>query len=70
MSLNATSVELTDGLKTLSEVWEATRAVWTDGVAQEFESRYWRPLEGQTQDAVSAIERVAVLLAQVKRECT
>ena len=33
MSLNAASVELADGMKTLNAVWEETRAVWTDGVA-------------------------------------
>ena len=70
MSLNAASVELTDGIKTLAEIWEATRAVWTDGVALDFEQRFWRPLEAQSHDAVSAIDRLAVLIAQVRRDCT
>ncbi len=70
MSLNAASVELTDGIKTLSEIWESTRVLWTDGVAQEFEQRYWRPLEGQTTDAVAAMDRLAILISQVRRDCT
>ena len=70
MSLNAASVELTDGLKTLGEIWEETRAVWTDGVAAEFESRFWVPLAAQTNDAVNAIDRLGTLMAQVRRDCT
>ncbi|HVS37127.1 MAG TPA: hypothetical protein VMS17_16315 [Gemmataceae bacterium] len=70
MSLNASSVELTDGIKTLAELWEATRAVWTDGVALDFEQRFWRPLEGHSNDAVNAIDRLALLVAQVRRDCS
>ena len=70
MSLTAAAVELTDGIKTVGEIWEATRVVWTDGVAQDFEQRFWRPLEDQTNDAVNAIDRLAVLIAQVRRNCS
>lgn len=70
MSLKASAVELTDGLKSLAEVWDATRAVWTDGVAEEFEERFWRPLVGQNNDAVTAMDRLSTLLAQVRRDCT
>ncbi len=70
MSLNAASIELTDGMKTLGAVWDETRAVWTDGVAKDFEERFWLPLEAQTRDAVGAIDRLATLLAQVRRDCT
>jgi hypothetical protein len=70
MSLNSASVELTDGMKTLGAVWDETRAVWDDAVAQDFEQRFWTPLQAQTSDAVGAIDRLAVVLAQVRRECT
>lgn len=70
MSLNAASVELADGMKTLGAVWEETRAVWDDGVARDFEERFWLPLDAQTRDAVGAIDRLAALLAQVRRDCT
>jgi hypothetical protein len=70
VSLTAASVELTDGLKTLGEVWDATRVVWTDGVALEFEHRFWQPLVAHTNDAVNAMDRLSTLLAQVRRDCT
>ena len=70
MSLTAAAVELTDGIKTLAEIWDETRAVWMDGVAQDFEQRFWRPLEGMTHDAVNAVDRLAILIAQVRRDCT
>jgi hypothetical protein len=69
MSLNSASVELTDGMKTLGGVWDETRAVWDDAVALDFEQRFWTPLEAQTGDAVGAMDRLAVVLAQVRREC-
>ena len=70
MSLNSASVELTDGIKTLGAVWDETRAGWTDAVAEDFEQRFWLPLQAQTDDAVGAIDRLAVVLAQVRRECS
>ena len=70
MSLSSASIELTDGMKTLGAVWDETRAVWDDAVARDFEERFWKPLEAQTGDAVGAIDRLAVVLSQVRRECT
>jgi hypothetical protein len=70
MSLNSASVELTDGIKTLGAVWDEARAGWTDAIAEDFEQRFWIPLQAQTSDAVGAIDRLAVVLAQVRRECT
>jgi hypothetical protein len=70
MSLNAASVELVDGIQTLGERWEDTRTVWTDAVAQDFEKRFWTPLEAYTNDAVGAIDRLSTLIVQVRRDCT
>ena len=71
MSLNAAAVEQTDGVNTAGAVWAETRAVWTDGVAQDFEDRFWNPLEAQTRDAVGAIDRLATLLAKAAQgDCT
>ena len=54
MSLTAASVELTDGMKTLGAVWEETRAVWTDGVAQDFEAAFLAPVGGADATTPSA----------------
>jgi hypothetical protein len=70
MSLNSASVELTDGIKTLGAVWDEARAGWTDAIAEDFEQRFWILFQAQTSDAVGAIDRLAVVLAQVRRECT
>jgi hypothetical protein len=70
MSLNSASVELTDGMKTLGTVWDETRAGWTDPIALDFEQRFWTPLEAQTGDAVGAMDRLAVVLARVRSDCS
>jgi hypothetical protein len=70
MSLNSASVELTDGMKTLGAVWDEARTGWTDAIAEDFEQRFWTPLQAQTSDAVGAIDRLATVLMQVRRECS
>jgi hypothetical protein len=70
MSLNSASVELTDGMKTLGTVWDEARTGWTDAIAEDFEQRFWTPLQAQTSDAVGAIDRLATVLMQVRRECS
>ncbi len=69
MSLSSSSIELTDGMKTLGAVWDEARMGWTDAIAEDFEQRFWTPLQAQTGDAVGAIDRLATILMQVRREC-
>jgi hypothetical protein len=68
MSLKAASVELAANLKALEEAWRDTRAVWADGVAQEFEERYWELLVADVRDALGAIDRLSAVLARARRD--
>jgi hypothetical protein len=69
MSLNAGWVELNDALKNLRALFEETREVWDDGVARDFEEKFWQPLDSQAKAALQAIDRLAPVLARARREC-
>jgi hypothetical protein len=70
MSLTTTSMSLADGLKTAATLWEDARAGWDDPVAQAFEDNYWLPLKNQVESALSALDRLAPILARARQECS
>jgi hypothetical protein len=70
VSLVSASAELGQGLKVAREVWEETRAVWQDAVAEDFEKREWTPLADQVAAVAEAIDRLAPVLARMYRECS
>jgi hypothetical protein len=70
VSLISASGELGQGLKVAREVWEDTRAVWKDAVAEDFEKRHWTPMADQVAAVTDAIDRLAPILARMYRDCT
>jgi hypothetical protein len=68
--LTAGSLELSAALKNLRVLWEQTQTAWDDIVRHDFEANYWAPLEGQLMSVLRAMERLAPVLAQVRRECS
>lgn len=70
MSLTTTSISLADGLKTAGTLWEEARAGWDDPVSQAFEANYWLPLKTQVESALSALDRLAPILARAREECS
>jgi hypothetical protein len=70
MSLTTTSISLADGLKTAATHWEEARAGWDDPIAQAFEDNYWLPLKNQVEAALTALDRLAPILARAQEECS
>lgn len=70
MSLTTASIELADGLKTVTTLWEEVRAGWDDPVGRDFESNYWLPLKTQVESTLTALERLAPILARARQECS
>jgi hypothetical protein len=70
MSLNTASVSLTDGLKTVSQLWDETRLGWDDAVRRDFESAYWEPLREAVESTLKAIDHLAPILARAQKECS
>ncbi|MGB0383840.1 MAG: hypothetical protein ACPGWR_03370 [Ardenticatenaceae bacterium] len=67
MALNTPLAQLNTAHKRLNQRWEATKSVWNDSVQQDFEKRYFQPLERQTQATLKEMERLAQVIAKARR---
>jgi hypothetical protein len=70
VNLSASWIELNDALKNMRILWEETKTGWNDPVSQEFEERYWIPLDNQVVATLRAMDRLAPILARAQRECS
>jgi hypothetical protein len=70
VNLSASWIELNDALKNMRILWSETKSGWDDPVSQEFEERYWVPLENQVVATLRAMDRLAPILARAQRECS
>lgn len=70
MSLNASALELANGLKAARQVWERARESWNDAVARDFEAGTWDVLDAGLRAAIGAMDRLAPILERARRECS
>jgi hypothetical protein len=70
MSLTTASISLADGLKTTGTLWEEARSGWDDPVSRDFENNYWLPLKNQVEATLSALDRLAPILARALHDCS
>jgi len=70
MHLTTSAMELNAALKTLRLRWEETRQGWSDAVSRDFETNHWETLETRVVAALRAMDRLAPILMQAKRECS
>ena len=61
--------QLGRALKDLNRHWLEAKGSWDDAASSAFESRFLVSLEQDLRKAVSAMDQMAVLLAQVDRDC-
>jgi hypothetical protein len=57
-------------IKELGDKWSDTKLDWDDVVSHNFESKFLTPLEVDLRNATGAMDHMAQLLAQIKRDCT
>lgn len=60
---------LAKALKELMLRWQEAKSGWDDSVADEMESEFIVPLEMDLRSAVGAMDQMAGVLAQVRRDC-
>lgn len=70
MSLNASALELANGLKGARQVWDRARENWNDAVARDFEANTWDVLDAGIRAAIQAMDRLAPILERARRECS
>jgi hypothetical protein len=69
MTLSTGRSKLVDALKVLTVRWETARDGWDDLAGREFEDSHVEPIAPQVQAAVRAIDRLAVVISQMRHEC-
>jgi hypothetical protein len=69
MTLTTGRAKLIDALKVLTVRWEAARDGWDDLAGRDFEKKHVEPIAPLVQGAVRAIDRLAVVISQMRHEC-
>jgi hypothetical protein len=60
--------QLGKAMKELMQKWAETKGYWQDSVARQFESERLGQLEHDAKSAMTAMDHMAVLLQQAKRD--
>jgi hypothetical protein len=67
--LNTGSARLSLALEVLQKANAAAADQWNDLTNQQFQDKYYRPLEPKARRALDAIRRLGELLRKAEREC-
>jgi hypothetical protein len=69
MGLQESRGKISRSLQDLMAIWSSTTVHWSDANSQAFEAKYLKPVEMDVRVAASAMDEMAALLTQIKREC-
>jgi len=69
MSLRVAEKQLRDAHAKLSVRWSDASARWADATSERFRRDYLEPAEPRLRRASTAMERMAMVVAQVRSEC-
>ena len=61
--------QLAKALTNLNLRWVEAKGSWDDAVSRQFEENFMVPLEMDMKNAASAMDHMASVLAQVRRDC-
>ncbi|HZL38101.1 MAG TPA: hypothetical protein VFC78_22485 [Tepidisphaeraceae bacterium] len=61
--------QIAKGVKDLLNRWYETKSEWDDPMSQQIEKDYLVPLEIDLRSAVGAMEHIAHVLSQIRRDC-
>jgi hypothetical protein len=70
MHLTTCAMELNAALKNLRLLWEETKSGWHDAVRRDFEAQHWENVETRVVAALRAMDRLAPIMMQARRECS
>jgi hypothetical protein len=56
-------------MKELDDKWAQTKMDWDDVVSENFEKKFLDPLEADLRNATGAMDHMAQLLSQIRRDC-
>ena len=61
--------QLGKAMKDLATRWGDTKIQWDDPVSHHLESEFLVPLEIDVRNTLAAMDQMAIILAQVQRDC-
>jgi hypothetical protein len=61
--------QLARAMKDLTNRWLETKSTWQDATSAAFEKEHLVTLESDLRQAISAMEHMANIINQVKRDC-
>ena len=67
--LSGGAAQLSDAFDSLRVAWAETATRWDDPTSRRLYKERLEPLEPTTRSALSAIQRLAEVLAKAEREC-
>src|SRR5262249_39675183 len=70
VKVDASRGKLYDAQKVTRSRWDQVSEAWSDQVKAEFEEQTWRPLDQLASDGLRAIDRLAQILTECRRECS
>jgi hypothetical protein len=69
MGMSEGRARLGKSVKELMMRWAETKSHWNDAASKAFEGRFITPVELDSRQAVSAMDGMAQILQQIKRDC-
>ena len=60
---------LSKSLKQLQLRWQEAKSDWNDAASEHFEKKYLEALEADLKTATTAMDHMASVLVQVRRDC-
>lgn len=69
MGVYASQAQLKQAAKDLGLRWSRTREYWRDENARQFEKKYLDKLHAKLSACEQALQRMDVILGQVRRDC-
>jgi hypothetical protein len=69
MGLQESRGKLGSSIRDLMNLWANTKLTWNDVNSERFEETFLRPLELDLRNAAGAMDQMAALLSQLKRDC-
>ena len=61
--------QLSKAIKQLQMRWQEATSSWNDAASAQFEKRFLEPLDADLRTAVTAMDHMAAVLVQVRRDC-
>jgi len=69
MGMHEGRARVAKSVKELLARWSETRSHWDDAASRAFEDRHIHPVEVDSRQALNAMDGMAQVLMQAKRDC-